>query len=283
MRFDDGWGGILALGCLLCLPALAWAADDRERFEARTYTDAAGTKLLYRLLKPKDYDPNRKYPVVLFLHGAGERGNDNFAQLKHGMADFASDAMREKYPAFVIAPQCPVNERWVEVDWGATKHDMPEKPASPMRLTLGALEQLRKEFSFDADRLYITGLSMGGYGAWDALQRHPELFAAAIPICGGGDPKHAAKFAKVPIWAFHGDKDTAVRPERSRDMIAALKAAGGNPQYTEYPNTGHDSWTATYRNPEVHAWLFAQKRAAAPAKSIEKSGEKSGDKNLDNK
>ncbi len=265
MRFEFGLCRLLALGCLLCLPALAWAADDRERFEARTYTDAAGTKLLYRLLKPKDYDPKRRYPVVVFLHGAGERGNDNFAQLKHGMADFASDAVREKYPAFVIAPQCPVNQRWVEVDWGAEKHDMPEKPASPMRLTLGALEQLGKEFSFDPDRLYITGLSMGGYGAWDALQRHPGMFAAAIPICGGGDPKYAVKFAKVPVWAFHGDKDTAVRPERSREMIAALKAAGGAPKYTEYENTGHDSWSATYRNPEVYAWLFAQQRPAAAA------------------
>lgn len=266
MRFDLGFWTLLATGLLLAWPAMVFAADDQERFEARTYADAAGNKLLYRLLKPKDYDPNRKYPVVVFLHGAGERGNDNVAQLKHGMADFASDAVRNKYPAFVIAPQCPNNEKWVDVDWSSAKHDMPERPASAMRLTLATLEQLQKEFSLDADRLYITGLSMGGYGTWDALQRHPNLFAAAIPICGGGDPKHAAKFVKVPLWAFHGDKDTAVRPERSREMIAALKAAGGEPKYTEYRDTGHDSWTATYKDPAVHAWLFAQRRPAANPK-----------------
>ncbi|MFO0869032.1 MAG: prolyl oligopeptidase family serine peptidase [Pirellulales bacterium] len=249
-----------SLALVLSFPAMSYSADPQTAFEARVYTDSAGQKLLYRLLKPKSYDAQQKYPLVLFLHGAGERGADNVAQLKHGMADFASDEIRDKYPAFVLAPQCPVGEKWVDVDWSSTKHDMPERPASAMRLTLATIEQLRKEFSLDPARLYITGLSMGGYGTWDALQRHPQMFAAAIPICGGGDPKHVAKFVHVPIWAFHGDKDTAVRPERSRDMIAALQAAGGMPKYTEYPNTGHDSWTATYKDPAVHAWLFSQRR-----------------------
>lgn len=237
-------------------------AGDLDRFEARTYS-ADGGKLLYRMLKPAKYDANRKYPLVVFLHGAGERGNDNFAQLKHGMADFASDKIMEAYPAFVIAPQCPTGEKWVDVDWSAAKHDMPEKAASATRLTLKLIDELQKEFSIDRDRLYITGLSMGGYGSWDAIQRHPELFAAAAPICGGGDPKHAAKIKSIPIWAFHGDKDTAVKVERSREMIDAIKAAGGSPKYTEYPGVGHDSWTATYKNPEVYAWLFAQKRKPA--------------------
>lgn len=238
-------------------------ADDRDAFEALTFEDGKGGKLLYRLLKPAKYDPNQKYPVVIFLHGAGERGDDNKAQLVHGMADFASPAIREKYPAFVVAPQCPKEQKWVDVDWGTLKHDMPEKPASAMRLTLELLASLEKQYSIDSDRLYITGLSMGGYGTWDALQRHPGRFAAAVPICGGGDPKHADKIKNIPIWAFHGAKDGAVKPERSRDMIAALKAAGGQPKYTEYPEAGHDSWTATYKNPELYAWLFAQRRPSA--------------------
>lgn len=249
-------------GLLLMSLATIAAADDRDAFEARTYANPAGQKLPYRLLKPAKYDPNQKYPLVVFLHGAGERGTDNKVQLVHGMADFASPANREKYPAFVIAPQCPTGERWVEVDWSADKHDMPEKPASPMRLTHELMASLEKEFSIDADRIYITGLSMGGYGTWDAIQRHPQRFAAAAPICGGGDPKFADKIKNIPIWAFHGDKDAAVKVERSRDMIAAIKAAGGSPKYTEYPGVGHDSWTATYKNPEFFAWLFAQKRPA---------------------
>lgn len=237
-------------------------ADDRDAFEARIYSNANVQKLPYRLLKPAKYDAAQKYPLVVFLHGAGERGDDNKIQLVHGMGDFASPANREKYPCFVIAPQCPKNERWVEVDWGAAKHDMPEKSASPMRLTHELMATLEKEFSIDPTRIYITGLSMGGYGTWDAIQRHPDRFAAAIPICGGGDPKYAEKIKLIPLWAFHGAKDTAVKPERSRDMIAAIKQAGGAPKYTEYPDAGHDSWTATYKNPEVFAWLFAQRRAA---------------------
>jgi predicted peptidase len=236
------------------------AADNHDRFEARTYTDRAGEKLSYRLLKPKDYDPNKKYPLVLFLHGAGERGDDNAKQLVHGMNDFASDEIMAKYPAFVIAPQCPNNAKWVEVDWGARTHKAPEKPSRALRLTMEAIEALQKEFSIDASRRYITGLSMGGYGTWDAAERMPDFWAAAAPVCGGGDVDNAKKLSKLPIWAFHGDQDTAVKPERSRDMIAAIKAAGGEPKYTEYPGVGHNSWSATYSNPEFYAWLFAQAR-----------------------
>ena len=235
-------------------------ADPRDRFEARTYTDATGAKLNYRLLKPQDYDAKQKYPLVLFLHGAGERGDDNRKQLIHGMNDFASDAIMAKYPAFVVAPQCPEGEKWCNVDWSADSHAMPEKPSDSMRLTLAVLEQLQKEFSLDQSRLYITGLSMGGYGTWDAIQRHPTLFAAAAPICGGGDPAGAKAMKDIPIWAFHGDKDTAVKPERSRAMIAALKAVGGNPKYTEYPGVGHNSWSQSYSDPAFYAWLFAQRK-----------------------
>src|SRR5690349_22836946 len=126
--------------------SISSAADNRDRFEARTFTGSAG-KLNYRLLKPKDYDPNRKYPLVLFLHGAGERGDNNKAQLVHGMNDFASDEVMTKYPAFVVAPQCPNNKKWVEVDWSAMKHTTPEKPSISMQLTFDALAALQKEFS----------------------------------------------------------------------------------------------------------------------------------------
>jgi predicted peptidase len=249
----------LALLLLFLSMSISLAADNRDRFEARTFEGSVG-KLNYRLLKPKNYDPNRQYPLVLFLHGAGERGSDNKAQLVHGMNDFASDEVMEKYPAFVVAPQCPNGKRWVEVDWGAPRHTAPEKPSEPLQLTFEALAALQKEFSIDANRIYVTGLSMGGYGTWDAIERRPDYFAAAAPICGGGDVGNAKKLTKIPIWAFHGDKDGAVKVERTREMIAAIKEAGGNPKYTEYPGVGHNSWTQTYSNPEFYAWLFAQQR-----------------------
>src|SRR5207237_1227270 len=116
------------------------------------------------------------------------------------------------------------------------------------------------EFRIDRKRIYLTGLSMGGYGTWVLLARKPELFAAGVPICGGGHVEGAKKLAKIPIWAFHGDKDGAVPPERSREMIEAIEKAGGKPKYTEYGGVGHDSWTRTYRDPKMHEWLFAQKK-----------------------
>lgn len=240
--------------------AVAKAEDVRERFEKRQFADKDGATLFYRLLRPKDYDPRKKYPLVVFLHGAGERGNDNTIQLVHGMADFASDKLMAEYPAFVIAPQCPDGKQWVEVPWSADEHQMPKEPSQPLRQTLELLAALQNEFSIDADRLYITGLSMGGFGVWDTIQRHPDLFAAAAPVCGGGDATLAEQIKNVPVWAFHGDADGAVKVRRSRDMIAAMKAAGGEPKYTEYKGVGHDSWTATYKDPELYKWLFAQKR-----------------------
>lgn len=240
--------------------ASADAADFRERFEKREYVDADGQKLPYRLLKPRDYDAKKQYPLVILLHGAGERGTDNTAQLVHGAGDFASDRIMESYPAFVIAPQCPVDKQWVEVPWTADEHRMPEQPATPLRQTLELMAELQKELSIDARRLYITGLSMGGFGAWDAIQRHPDRFAAAAVVCSGGDETLAKTIKDVPVWAFHGEEDGAVKVRRSRDMIAALKAAGGQPKYTEYPGVGHNSWTATYSDPELYKWLFAQRR-----------------------
>ena len=129
-----------------------------------------------------------------------------------------------------------------------------------MRLSLALIANLEKALSVDSDRIYVTGLSMGGFGAWDALQRHPQRFAAAAPVCGGGDTALASKIARVPVWVFHGDRDNVVKTSRSRDMIAALKKAGGSPKYTEYPKTGHNAWTATYRNPKLYEWMFAQTR-----------------------
>ena len=167
---------------------------------------------------------------------------------------------RKAFPCFLIAPQCPDGKKWCEVDWSAAHHETPEKPSEALRLTMEVIAALQKEFPIDGKRLYLTGLSMGGYGTWDALARYPDTFAAGVPICGGGDEGTATKIAKLPIWVFHGDKDNAVKVERSRNMVAALKKAGGEPKYTEYSGEGHASWVPAYRDEELYKWLFAQKR-----------------------
>jgi predicted peptidase len=238
----------LTLALLLLVPLGLVAqpkGDWKALLEKRTFKEGGG-EMPYRLMKPEGYDPKKSYPLVVFLHGAGERGKNNENQLVHGVRDFAKAEHRKKYPCFLIAPQCPAGSFWTKKE--------------PERLVLELIPALRKEFSIDARRIYITGLSMGGYGTWDLLARRPELFAAAVPICGGGNPKMAERFAKVPIWAFHGDKDGAVPVASSREMIAAIEKAGGKPKYTEYKGVGHDSWTQTYRDEKMFAWLFEQKK-----------------------
>jgi predicted peptidase len=264
------WRGTL-IGCGFAVTALAAiaatageagpAADPAAAaFEPRTYTDAKGEALPYRLLKPENYDPKQKYPLVIFFHGAGERGTDNVAQLKHCVTTFVKPDVRAKHPCFVLVPQCPPNQKWVDMDWSGEKGTQPAAPSPSMRKALELIEALQKEFSIDAKRLYVSGISMGGYATWDILCRKPEMFAAGIPICGGGDDTKAAAMAKIPVWAFHGDEDKSVKVDRTRAMIHAIKDAGGNPKYTEYKGVGHDSWTKAYAEPELLSWLFAQHR-----------------------
>jgi predicted peptidase len=235
-------------------------ADPREVFEARVLEMAGGGALPYRLLKPLEYDPEQKYPLVLFLHGAGERGDDNEKQLFHGGRNFAHEAMRRRHPAFVVFPQCPAEAKWVDVPWNAQEHKVPEKASESLQAAIALLEAVQKEFAIDANRIYCVGLSMGGYGTWDLLYRKPYLLAAAVPICGGGDPATVEKFKHVPIWAFHGDLDPTVPVKRSREMVKGLEAAGARPIYTEYEGVPHDSWTQTFENRLVWDWLFSQRK-----------------------
>ena len=238
------------------MPQITAAAE----YEAGKYENAKGESLSYRFLKPEKIQSGKTYPLVLLLHGAGERGADNVAQLRHGASEFAKSKNRKEYPSFVVVPQCPTDRKWVEVDWGQPSHTMPKTASVPLTLAFELVEKLVAELPVDKSRLYITGLSMGGFGTWDAIQRRPDFFAAAIPICGGGDTAEAPKLTKLPIWAFHGDHDGVVQPRRTTDMIAAIRKAGGTPKMTIYPGVDHDSWTATYSDPAVLAWLFAQKR-----------------------
>ncbi|MDB5321450.1 MAG: hypothetical protein JWN40_3081 [Phycisphaerales bacterium] len=396
---------IISFALLLACANAACSADIKD-FEAREYKDADGNVLLYRLYKPKNYNPNQKFPLVLFLHGAGERGNNNIAQVRDAL-HWSRDEVQTANPCFILAPQCPgkreafqlygtrkefnadfadydksagewktysiplaklttgakaylslinaadknsaaagefrninlheqgtaatpldlrkldfskhmgngkttVSEdgttirfegdvrvkapleytvtpktvlefdfrstaqglshaiamdaddffdyRWANMDWSAKRGAAGKTPSTPMRLTLEVLAQLRKEFNLDEKRLYITGLSMGGYGTWDVIARNPTMFAAAVPVCGGADEATAPIIKDIPIWCFHGGADKTVPTERSQNMIKALKEVGGNPKYTEYPGVGHNSWDKAYSEPELPKWLFSQKR-----------------------
>lgn len=215
----------------------------------------------YRLLAPAAPRTGERYPLVVFLHGAGERGRDNEKQLKYLPTWMAEPALRERHPCFLLAPQCREGERWVDVSW-ADKKSLPQgPPTTDLLAAVAALQDVVSREAVDPARIYLTGLSMGGFGTWDLAARQPERFAAILTICGGGDEATAPRLAKLPIWCFHGDADQVVPVERSRSMIAAIRAAGGEPKYSELPGVGHDSWTPAYRDPAVLDWLFAQRKA----------------------
>ena len=233
----------MALGViLLCFVMVAGA---QPQMEAKTFET-----LQYRIHVPEGLESGQAVPLVLFLHGAGERGDDNAAQLVHGVESMVDYSVRTKQPLILLAPQCPRGS-----GWGARNNQTP----NPLSLALGLVEKTMKTLPVDADRVYITGLSMGGYGTWNAIAQKPELFAAAMPICGGGRPSDAGKIKSVPVWVFHGSADTTVPPERSRVMVEAIQEAGGWPRYTEYADVGHDSWTQTYADDVALNWLLSQR------------------------
>jgi predicted peptidase len=238
---------------VLAFMSSLWAAD----FEAKIFKKGEDA-LPYGWMTPKNMDQSQLYPLVIFLHGAGERGDDNKAQLRYAMK-FAHS--QDQFPCYVFVPQCPANHRWVEVDWGDREpHKTPEQPSLSMGLLLELLPTLIKDNRVDASRIYVVGMSMGGFGTWDLLVRRPDLIAAAVPICGGADNSQAKRIAHIPVWVWHGDKDTGVPTVRAQSIVAALKEAGGNPIYTELPGVGHFSWLDAFKSDELFPWLFAQKK-----------------------
>ena len=200
----------------------------------------------YLLYLPKDYDKQEKWPLMLFLHGAGERGTELDKVKVHGPPKLI--AAGKEFPFIVVSPQCPP-EQWWNID-----------------VLLALLDDIEKNYKVDKERIYVTGLSMGGFGTWSLAARAPERFAALAPICGGGEPYWAERFSHVPIWVFHGAKDEAVPLVRSEQMVAALKKENAEPRFTVYPEAKHDSWTETYDNPELYEWLLKQTRVPKPPK-----------------
>ncbi|MGH9702322.1 MAG: prolyl oligopeptidase family serine peptidase [Candidatus Acidiferrales bacterium] len=231
-----------------------------DGFAARTYRSASGAQLPYRLFVPIHYDAAKKYPLVLWLHGAAGRGADNLLQIsggnKLGSHAFTDPQVQAKNPVFVLAPQCPLGHYWTFSD---TVSAGPQ-----LDLAFEILQAIRKEFNIDSERVYVSGQSMGGAGAWAAITSHPSLFAAAVPLCAYGDPSKMKLLAGIPIWAFQGTADEVVPLERVHATISALRAAGGHPKYTEYPGVGHAVWEKAFLDPDLVPWVLAQRRAADP-------------------
>ncbi len=245
-----------------------------QRFSKEVYESSTGEQLPYRKLVPKSTDDNELKPLVLFLHGKGERGSDNQLQLKHGMKLFASDKGMKAFPAIVIAPQCPDDQLWA--DTLLEKDDAPKmrpKPTSAMRLVIELLDEIQLTDPVDPDRIYITGLSMGGFGTFDLVARRPGVFAAAAPLCGGGDasPGIIRRLTRTPWWVVHGADDRAVNVNRSREMVYALESAGAAPRYSELEGFGHNVWDAAYSDIMLYDWMFNQSRSGVINPVLERS------------
>lgn len=230
-------------GLLVGQPLLA--ADEAPRQAEKSVkvkSESGELELGYLLYLPPEYHKksDEKFPLILFLHGAGERGSDLNQVKRHGPPKLAE---QKDLPTIVVSPQCPAGQRWDVV------------------ALAGLLDHIEKELRVDPNRIYVTGLSMGGAGTWNLIAHQPNRFAAAAPICGVGDPATAAKIKHVPIWTFHGTADRAVPYAATEKMVAALKDAGSNVKFTTYEGVGHDSWTASYNNPEFWSWLLAQTKA----------------------
>lgn len=255
------------IAVLLVFNVFLSAAQDLALFEKQYFVQGEDT-LRCRILSPRNFSPNKKYPVMVFLHGSGERGTDNEAQLKWGGSLFVDSLNRVKFPAIVVFPQCPPDSSWArcrrspEADTSLRfKCYVNEAPSRPLQLLMNFIDTLSKSPTVDTKRMYVGGLSMGGFGTFELLWRKPGTFAGALAICGGGDIGIVNTYARqFPVWVFHGDRDDVVPPNNSRMMVAALRGAGAQVKYTEYAGVSHDSWNNAFREPGLLPWLFALRK-----------------------
>ncbi len=234
----------LCVGCGSPSAGDGQAHGRRTGFIDKSITMPDGTTREYVVFVPADYSPDKTWPAILFLHGAGERGDDNKGQVRVGIGK----AIRKRnttWPFVTVMPQC-AKEQW----WTAT---------SEKDYALAALTKSQAEYNVDPHQVYLTGLSMGGYGTWALAVDHRQKWAAIVPICGKGDPAKAGRIADLPCWCFHGAADETVPPKHSRDMITAIKKCGGKPRYTEYAGVGHNSWDRAYGTDELYTWMLSKR------------------------
>ena len=252
---------ILLLSVLLFSLEFVAAQDEYER---SVFVSSSGDSLNYRLLEPEVMQAGEKYPLVLFLHGAGERGNDNEKQLTHGGEKFLNPVKREKNPAFVLFPQCPESGYWAYENrpqsFIPTQMPVGKEMPSVFQAVKELLDMYLANPQVDKSRIYIMGLSMGAMGTYDMVSRFPDIFAAAVPICGTVNPTRLSAARNVAFRIFHGDADDVVPVAGSRQAYKVLKAAGASVEYIEFPGCNHGSWNPAFNYPDFMKWLFTQKK-----------------------
>ena len=241
------------------------AVAQHDAYQAKEYVSHNGDTLLYRELQPETIAENEKYPLVLFLHGAGERGSNNSAQLQHGSMQFTNPVNREAYPSFVLFPQCPEDKYWA-LSTRPTKFDVSQFPindsiSTPLGLVVELLRQTVNEYPIDTNRIYLIGLSMGGMGTYDIVVRNPNTFAAAVAICGAVNPERLRDMeTRIQFRLYHGDADSVVPVDFSREAYKTLKETGKSVEYFEFPGVNHGSWNPAFNQPDFISWLYSQNK-----------------------
>ncbi len=252
----------------------ARADDTSAEFEAHTFAWHHGAKMPYRLLKPQAIETGKKYPLVLVLHGWGDRGTDNQKQLKDFGPAFLKSSTRKHFPCYVVVPQA--NGSWVQHPAFDKPIRLTKEPTSNLAMAHEIVKSLMKTHPVDADRLYLMGYSNGSCGVWELLEREPRAWAAAAPMAGAGDPARIGPVRNVAIWAFHGEKDPTIPLERMREMVAALRAAHGRPMFTIYSHGARYDSKRGLNDPNPFRWMFAQRRGQpeVPFEKVAKPSDK---------
>ncbi len=234
------------------------AQQEHSRF-ALHFLEHRGLKIPYRLFVPTSHSPKATFPLVLYLHGAGERGNDgNDIVLKNGALEF--EKHQSQYPCYILVPQCPKDMKWSPYQKELGYYRLADTASLIQEALVHLVRFIQSHHAVDSLRLYVVGISMGGFGTWELIMRNPSLFAAAVPICGGGDVTNVQRIKHLPIWVFHGTDDQIIKVGWSRALIDSLKMHGAPVRYTEFPNVGHNAWSPAFATDELYQWLFSQKK-----------------------
>lgn len=255
----------LATALVLLFVTKSSNAQDFKKYDRGNFIEGKDS-IYYRLLFPENFDPKQKYPILFFLHGSGERGNDNEKQLTHGGKLFLKESVRKDFPAIIVFPQCSSDSFWANVELtdkpGKERFNFLTggKPTKSMHALLGMIDNFLDKPYVDKNKVYIGGLSMGGMGTYELLRRKPKMFAAAFAICGGDSVANVRKYRKTPLWIFHGEKDNVVPVVLSTAIADQLKVLGVDPKITLYPEDGHNSWDSAFAEPELLSWLFSNER-----------------------
>lgn len=240
-------------------------AQDKTLFSKEQFVKGGDT-LQYRMLLPENFDEKKQYPVLFFLHGAGERGTNNEAQLIHGSKLFLNPENRKNFPAIIIFPQCPQDDYWANVIIGDGKKlerfsfQKGGKPRKSMELLIALVAKIKSEKFSDKDRFYVGGLSMGAMGTYEILRRKPNVFASAFAICGGDHVENVKKYKHVPLWIFHGAKDSVVPIQKSEIVVNELKRLNSDVKFRVYPDANHNSWDPAFAEPDFLSWIFSYRK-----------------------